>query len=512
MSDSTSLPRTVDAWVAHLDGVALPVGRHLRRDLQLALHQPNASLRDIAQDILTSPALTLAVLREANRARPGSRAAPAQTLDTALARLGLRRAETLLRGLPVLGAEHTPLPLRQLQLIGQHASQQAGGLFTVRLARHSQEIQACSLLFFAPFWPLAMAHPELVLRWAARVFGEHRPARQVELELFGVPLVRLGLALARHWRLPPWIAQGYQLLAEERQPLVKALRIARRHAQPLEQQQALDADPALRSWLSHPANSALLGSALALAAHHAWDDSHSLRWQCLAGLYLQQPLDQVQQQIHRLAVISARQLQHRPDGLQPLWHPAQALLWPPGSRRRPPAEPAARLSSFFRAEDWQRQCGLLLQQPSPFANLPQLVGAAAEALHTCGLSRCVLLVADRQGQLIAHHQVGLAANSKRLTLDPGRSELLNRLLDKPQVLHLNPDNYAAYDAHLPALIKLNFPDRHLLLGTLGLNGRGVLLVVADQHGVPFAATQLRLIDKTLRSLERALLTFSQRAR
>lgn len=508
-SSSTLPPQSLNAWITHLDGVALPVTREVRRDLLLALRRPNSSLREIAQTMLTCPALALALLRDANRHPASSLVEPANSLETALARLGLRRAEALLVGLPVLRAEHTPLPLRQLLLISQHARQQASGLFVPALPRFSQDVQWNSLLFFAPFWTLAMAHPTLLLRWAARVFGERRSAHQVERELFGVPLVTLGQALARHWRLSPWIAQGYQALDEERSLLIQALRITRTRDQ--HPHQALASVPPLRHWLSRPANSALLSNALALAAHQAWDDRHSLRWQRLSGLFLQQPLEQVQQHSHRQTVISARQL-NQADGLQPLWHPAQALIWPPGGRRQPPAEPAATLSSVLQRDDWKRECGQLLQQPSPFANLPQLVSCAAAALHACGLRRNALLLTDRQGQLVAHHQTGLAPNSPRLALDPARSALLKQLIAHPQLLHISPENADQYAAQLPAPLRLNFADRHLLLATLALKGRSVLLLVADQHGLPFSATQVRLIEKTTHYIERALLTFSQRAR
>ncbi|MGP3791847.1 HDOD domain-containing protein [Pseudomonas sp. B392_1p] len=502
-------PQSLDAWIEHLDSVVLPITRETRRDLLQALHRPTSSLREIAQAMLSSPALALAVLRDANRRRSSSLAEPADNLETALARLGLRRAEALLGELPVMGNEQTPLPLRQLYVISQHARQQAGGLFVPALPHLSLEVQWNTLLFFAPFWTLSMAHPDLILRWAARVFGERRPARQVELELFGVPLVTLGLALVRHWRLSPWIAQGYQALDDERASLIQALRLARRRGpQP---QQAQNIAPPLRHWLSRPANSVLFSNALALAAHQAWDDRHSLRWQRLSGLFLQHPLEHVQQHSHRQAVISARQLSQA-SSLQSLWHPAQALVWPPGCRRSPPAEPAAQLSSFFQREDWQRQCAQLLQQPSPFANLPQLVSGAAAALFACGLRRSALLVTDRQGQLIAQHQSGLTANGPRLKLDPGRSALLSKLIEQPRLLHISADNFGEYAAQLPPLLTHHFPNRHLLLGTLGLHGRGVILLIADQHGVPFSATHLRLVEKTTRCIERALLTFSQRAR
>lgn len=332
----TLTPQSLDAWLEHLDVVALPVTPEVRRDLLLALHRPNSSLREIAQAMLASPALALTVLREAGRGS-SSLVEPTDNLETALARLGLSRAETLLRDLPVMSAEQTPLPLRQLQLISHHARQQASGLFVPLLPHFSQEVQWSSLLFFAPYWPLAMTHPDLILRWASRVFGERRPARQVELELFGVPLVTLGLALVRHWRLSPWIAHGYLAFNEERSLLIRTLRIA--HKRDPQPQLALDAASPLRHWLSRPASSVLLSNALSLAAHQAWDDRHSLRWQRLTGLFLQQPLEQVQQHSHRQAVTSARQL-NQVLSLHSLWHPAQALAGrravAAGHRRSPP--------------------------------------------------------------------------------------------------------------------------------------------------------------------------------
>ena len=103
-------------------------------------------------------------------------------------------------------------------------------------------------------------------------------------------LLELCLALAEHWRLPDWIIQGYRLLGADRRRLIKALHIAHDNEHPLHQQQMLDADPELRRWLTLPSNTIVLANGLALSAHHSWSGIHSLRWQRLAGLYLQVPL------------------------------------------------------------------------------------------------------------------------------------------------------------------------------------------------------------------------------
>ncbi|WP_448153873.1 hypothetical protein, partial [Lactiplantibacillus pentosus] len=87
-----------------------------------------------------------------------------------------------------------------------------------------------------------------------------------ERELFGVRLLGLCQALAEFWRLPTWVTQGYRLLQQERRSLARVMHIARDHKSPLRQQQKLDADPELRRWLNHPANTVMLANGVALAA------------------------------------------------------------------------------------------------------------------------------------------------------------------------------------------------------------------------------------------------------
>jgi hypothetical protein len=60
-----------------------------------------------------SPALVLSVMREANSHTHGSLAEPAENLEVALNRLGLKRAEELAR-LPSVPMSEIPVALRQL--------------------------------------------------------------------------------------------------------------------------------------------------------------------------------------------------------------------------------------------------------------------------------------------------------------------------------------------------------------------------------------------------------------
>ncbi len=502
----TALPRTLDAWIKALDKQALPVDAERHRQICRALADSRRSLREIAELMQDCPSLALSVLREANRGQTSS-AEPVESLESALSRLGLARTEALLEAQPSLAPGDIPQALRQLQLISQHAAQQANGLFAGRLARLWQEIHWGSLLFLAPLWSLLAAQPHLLQAWEQRVLVHNEPASKVEHELLGVPLLQLCLALAERWRLPAWVAQGYRLLTSERRQLVKALHIARDNEHPLHQQQLLDADSALRRWLTQPANCIVLANGLALSAHQAWSCPHSLRWQRLTGLYLKAPLSEVQQQVHRQAAQSARL--HDAPGL---WHPAEALLWPWQARHlQALAAPAATPKPAPQVQQWKQLCGQLLAQPSAFNNLAQLSVCACQALQACGMQRVLLLLADRnQNRLRVLQQVGLDSEALRLTLEPQHSQVLRRLLLEPGQLRLTPGNVAQFSALLPGALKALFGGEHLLLRSLASNGRVAMLVVADQKGAPFADTQLQAFGKTAQCIERALGSFARR--
>ena len=504
MPTSRPLPRTLDTWLKLLDGQLLPVPIESHQQVRRALADSRRSLRDIADLMQSSPALALSVMREANR-KSTTLNEPAESLESALSRLGLKRTEELLERQPALPANEIPHALRQIQLISQHATQQANGLFAGRLARLWQEIHWGSLLFLAPLWSLLAAHPELLEVWQQRVLVKGEPAAKVEREVLGVPLLKLCLALAEQWRLPEWIIAGYRLLVNDRRMLAKALHIARNNQHPLQQQQHLDADSGLRRWLTQPANSILLANGLAISAHHAWNGPHSLRWQRLTGLYLQLPLDELQQQIHQHAAHSARQ-----QNTAELWHPAEALLWPWDARRWQ-ARPAALAPSAVH--DWRQHCAQLLAQPSAFSNVLQLSACASQALQACGMRRVLLLLADRTHmRLLAQQSIGLDPASAGLSLDPQHSQVLRRLLREPGQLRLTPTNIAQFSALLPGALKALFPSEHLLLRSLVSNGRVVMLVVADQAGTAFSDTSLQAFSKTAQCIERALGSFANRGR
>jgi hypothetical protein len=499
-------PTTLEGWVKLLDGVRLPVPQESHDRVCRAIRDSRSSLRDIAERIQDSPALALSVIREANRHTHGSMTEPAENLEVALNRLGLKRVEELLARLPAVPQSEIPVALRQLQLVSQHATQQANGFFASRLARLWQDIHWGSLLFLSPLWPMALTHPQLLEEWELRVIHKGESARKVEKQLFGVRLLDICLALADIWRLPIWVQQGYRLLINEQRELVKVLRIARDSDHPLRQQNCLDDDPTLRRWLNQPANTVLLANGLALSAQQAWDSPHSERWQFLTSLYLQIPMDEVQQQLHQQAANSARH-----HAMPDLWHPAVSLLWPWGMNRTHAGLLPAPAPTTEDLTQWRKQCAELLVEPSRFANAMHLTNSARDALVACGMRRVMILMADRtHANLRVHQTAGLAKEASALNFAVSQSNVLQRLLSQQAQVRLTPANNAQFSALLPASLRAQFGGEHLLLRSLANNGRVIMIVVADQGGGPFSEITVQAFGKTAQCIEKALHSFSQR--
>lgn len=503
---STPLPRTLPDWIKALDAVVLPAFADPYDRVQRALRDSSKSMRQIAELIQESPVLALNVIREANRDAAAANK-PAESLEVALSRIGLKRTEALFKHIPALKTADIPIPLRQMVLISRHASQQANGLFAGRLARLWQEIHWSSLLFLSPIWTLVAAHPELLEAWEQRVLVKGEPVRQVEQSLLGVSLLELCVALTEHWALPGWIPQGYRLLTDNRRMLVKALHIARNNEHPLQQQQMLDADTELRRWLTLPSNTIVLANGLALSSHHSWSGIHSLRWQRLAGLYLQVPLAELQQMVHQQAAASAQAI-----GNTDLWHPAQGLLWAwetrfqlPTIKDKPPTTEALGA--------WRDLCRELLSERTPYSNVLQLTQTACRALASTGMQRVLLMLVDRkQNRLVTQQTHGLSDEAGRLTIEPEQSQLIRRLLEKPALLKLTPSNLAQFSALMPGGLKTLFPSEHVLLRSIAHDGRVVMLIVADQDNSAITEIGLQAFNKTIQCIERALATFSKRGR
>ncbi len=262
----------------------------------------------------------------------------------------------------------------------------------------------------------------------------------------------------------------------------------------------------MRCWLNQPANTVLLANGLAIAAQQAWDSPHCLRWQRLSSLYLQQPLAQLQQQIHQQAAQSANQ-----HSMKDLWHPAEALIWPWHVRRVHTSLLPASAPSAEALGIWRQHCAQLLAVPGRFSNAMHLTTVARDALVACGLRRVMILMVDRSHSALRVNQIaGLPKEAANLIFQVAQSTVLQRLLSQPAQIRLTPANNAQLCAHLPANLRAQFPGEHLLLRSLSNNGRVIMLIMADQQGGPFAEISVQAFGKTAQCIERALHAFTHR--
>lgn len=509
MRNNTPKPKQLDKWLALLDNTKLPVPSGHKRCVENALANPRNSLSDIAKVISSAPSIALIFFREANK-QHSSFSKPAQHLEAALTRLGMTQCKQLLSRLDDTPETDIHKPLRQLWLISQHANAQANALFATKLARLWQDIHWGSLLFLSPLWPLLTRYPDLFELWEQRVLGNKEPRHKVEYELFGTSLTSLGQALAEHWSLPEWVIDAYRMLNQKRHLMVRTLRIAKLHAQPLQQQLLLDEQKDIFLWFRQPANTVILANGLAIDAHYSWAHEHCLRWQRFTSLFLGWPLDKVQRVTHKNAVEHARAL-----GKTDLWHPAQALLWPWTARRisRPKNGYTDQAGNSMQAlpptteqlKSWQHQAQCMLQRPSPFANHSQLLAAMAKMLETCELSRVVMIaVQAKTGQLRPAYQQGFAfALQQPLTLTV-QSPVIHKLLKQNTQLYVHEQNLAQLQTHLGKDFIAAIDSSHFVIGSICAGNQAIMLIIADAQDRQLHANTLKVFNASCRYFEQAL--------
>ena len=143
--------------------------------------------------------------------------------------------------------------------------------------------------------------------------------------------------------------------------------------------------------------------------------------------------------------------------------------------------------------------------------MQQLTSCASQAVQATGLSRVLLMLADRNhSRLQIQQHAGIEPSPNGQEFDPAQSQVLRKLLQTPGQLRLTPANLAQFSAFLPGELKALMPSEHLLLRSLASNNRVVMILVADQRNSAISDSVLQAFTKTVQCIERALETFSKR--
>jgi hypothetical protein len=505
-----------------LNTFVLPIEKRQQMELCSHLESEMLNLSELTGKLLRVPAAALQVCRAAGEAAR-RRDIDILTLEHACNMLGTQRLASIIKALPIVEAEQMPHAYRQLLSISEHALAQAQGLFAHRMARLWHEVSLASLLFLSPCWVLVYQRPEVFAEWEARHLEQKAPGTAFSRWLMDSDHV-LGLAqqLAEDWWLPPWILQGYRSLGSSRRTIVRALHIARDTQHPREQQAALDADRNLYRWLTLPANSLLMANGLALGAHHDWDARHTRRWQQLTALYLAQDVAEVQQASHANAVESARQLYPSSQGT--LWLPAEALIWPYGSRRHQGNPSAAAIAPDQPTSPnppggvalWRENCLALAHHPERFTSLSAIVETAMQAV-TAGLQieQCwVALYNARKRQLTVYAATGFGAGATPAGVQLGdcRATPWGKWLQSSSSHELNAASMRLQSDFLPAPLRQIIGNSTACL--LALTHKDQMIGLLGSQSAPGGSAldekRRKALDKTAACLSQALVGFMQR--
>ncbi|HDZ57032.1 MAG TPA: hypothetical protein ENI17_17850 [Pseudomonas xinjiangensis] len=515
---------TIGSLRQTLSAIVLPVEQTQRDRLVEIMDSELLSLTDLARELIRVPVAALHICRAAGETSK-ARDIDILTLEQACGLLGTQRLGNILKNMPTSDVADTPLPYRQLLSISEHAYQQAQGFFSHRMARLWHEMSLASLLFLSPCWVLIYHRPQLFEQWDARHLGNktHDDAQDDSDGMFDSNfLLALAQQLAQDWWLPPWILQGYRSLGSSRRVMVKALHIARDASHPRDQQAALDQDKTLSRWLTQPANSPLLANGIALGAHHDWEARHTRRWQQLTALYLGSSVVEIQLTSHMNAVEIARFAAHAPGNID-LWQPAEALVWPEGSRR---IRPATDVRAVAQANDvrgsrqstltanaaaWRQECRQLLATPSPFKSVLAILNSALQALNEgLGARQCwIALYNGKEQQLILSASAGFERQMVGMMLGPCRGNAWGNWLMKRRC-HTILGHAAS--APLPVPQKIRELTDNQAYHLLPLAPKGVLMgavYVSFEQGNPLPEDRREpALTKTIDCLNRALVIFS----
>lgn len=231
---------SLDAWVAYLGEVRVPVLRHTAKQIaEFAADEDSVGERALAATVLHDPLLSVQVLAYIEAHRRRSQNADITTVEHAILMLGIGPFFRAFSELPVVEDQLRPFPdalLGLLRVVGrarssaQHAREWA-------IARHDldvEEITVAALLHDIAEILLWCFAPELSLRIRALQRAQKGlRSESAQRAVLGITILDLQLALARAWHLPSLL----QDLMDDRHaenPRVKnvalAVRLARHKA------------------------------------------------------------------------------------------------------------------------------------------------------------------------------------------------------------------------------------------------------------------------------------------
>lgn len=205
---------TAAAWIAFFAQIDFPVLRHSVTELEY-WHEnvDNTDIHKLSEVILHDPLLTLRVLAYIESHRRQRQTTDITTIDRAIMMIGMTPFFRDFQHLPIAEEQLKAHPQALLGLLrainrARQAAHWAHNWAILRRDVDVDEITLATLLhdlaellmwLFAPTLALAVAQTQLA--------QPHQRSAHIQSAIYGVPLYRLKLELAKAWRLPDLLVQ-----------------------------------------------------------------------------------------------------------------------------------------------------------------------------------------------------------------------------------------------------------------------------------------------------------------
>lgn len=443
------------SWLAKHSQVIPALQVHHRRALDI-IEDRSKTLRDLADVVAVDPGLSITLLHEVNNKLKLGGKPPVDSVSSALGLLGDSVIADLVMQHPVLEQDIPDIERRRSyqQLVSRiyHLLAQLDAFIALQGVRAVEEVHCAGLLHnVGEICACLFAH-EHYLKYLDK-FREVGIGANSAKAVFGFSFHELGRQYADRACLPPLVTES---LDENIPPGRKARLIQ------------LAAD------IAHQAETGWYHMAMKATAD-------------VAANFLNQAPDELEKNIHRVAVEAARAC----PLADVLPAAARLILQPdrdPGERPRPAVEETPR----DKGRLFETRVKALLKLPR--ATQAQLLELLMSHLHDdLHLSRVVLmLLSGDRDKLGTRAARGLDPDSpiRTLVLDVSQPGLLKSLLAKPQALWVDPDSYPKYEPALSPKFKASFLHENFFLMSLFIANRPIGLVFCDR------ALSVHKLDKT----------------
>ncbi len=515
--EQPSSPSGVSEWFRFLKDKPLPVLARTVEQLNARFKNPDISLRDLVPVIVRDPVVCFHLIREANSLNKNADT-QANSVELAVATLGLDRIQALVTALPVIRINHASVPHKQYFHAvdnSYHAAVQAR--FLCRFPGQSviNDTGIAALFYGIGHWAMWRYAPQRMSEVKIGIYEQHKDVVLAENDVLGCTIQQISEALVQEWKLSDLAVQALQ---HRTSPDAEMLDQLHRHARgddSLDDEQIKEVKRLLNASF-YPVK---LANWLALTVPYGWEKEKAQRLLEIINDFLNGDESETASSLHRncvdasrgqhidgimspaalmLLLPSDRILSYRLDGKKPATAgsgvparrtpaaaPRQQPLPATATTRSEAAPVAKKIEDEFRDKDkFLQLANKMLKQPGDYEDNQAVFADLIRGLRIgLGLQRLSLFRVDDGGQLLPLLHSGFTEKDpiRRLTLNLEVPSLFKKLSHKPVAVWMSDHNRDQIRAELPERFKACSNQHSFLLMSLFRGQQPIAYIYAD-HG------------------------------